>query len=141
MGISWLFAHIYELHQHREESYPHTICLKHKVFWWKKFEVKYVEDRFSKWKILGYVSKPIAKTGPSQPPLKTPEKKTSQLSTPSSSASKQEKLKYKKQLLEALSSLGSDSDEEEAVSSQINCYALQMAQDPAENEDFGFDSP
>ena len=48
MGISWIFAHVYELHQHHEESYPKTICLKFKVFWWKKFEVKYVEDRFNK---------------------------------------------------------------------------------------------
>nr|KYP41501.1 polyprotein [Cajanus cajan] len=53
MGISWLLAHLVEIHQHKEETYPKTICRKTKVFWWKKFEVKYVEERFQKWKTLG----------------------------------------------------------------------------------------
>ena len=92
---------------------------------------------------MGHVTKPIARPGPIQPTLKTPEKKNSTLSIPSSSASKKEKTAFKKHLLEALSSLGSDTEEEEeeAVSSQVNCYAIQMAQNPEDNEDFDFDSP
>ena len=138
MGISWLFAHVFELHQHREESYPKTICLKFKVFWWKKYEVKYAEDRFQKWKTLGHVSRPIPNRN--QPTMKTPEQKQKTLNIPSSSSSREEKVKFKKSLLEALSTLGSDSEEEEAASAQEDCYAIQMAQNPIEDEEFDLDS-
>nr|KYP75455.1 polyprotein [Cajanus cajan] len=130
MGISWLLAHILEVHQHKEESYPKTICRKTKVFWWKKFEVKYVEERFQKWKISGLqTSRPKA-----QPQLKIGESLTVE-NLEKLPSSKEEKSLLKKKLLEALSSLGSDSEEEEEVE---DCYAIQMAQNPEEDEELDF---
>ena len=71
--------------------------------------------------------------------MKTPEQKQKTLNIPSSNSSKKEKEKFKKSLLEALSSLGSDS-EEEAASAQEDCYAIQMAQNPEEDEEIDLDS-
>ena len=94
---------------------------------------------FKDGKLLGHISRPIPNKN--QPTMKTPEQKQKTLNIPSSSSSKEEKVKFKKSFLEALSTLGSDSEEEEAASAQEDCYAIQMAQNPAEDEDFGFDSP
>nr|KYP44595.1 polyprotein [Cajanus cajan] len=130
MGISWLMAHLLEIHQHKEETYPKTICRKTKVFWWKKFEVKYVEDRFQKWKTMGLQTSSYKV----QPKLKIGESLTSE-NLEKISSSKEEKTLLKKKLMEALSSLGSDSEDEEEVE---DCYAIQMAQKPEEDEEIDF---
>jgi len=46
MSVSWLCQHIYELHQHKPAPFPKILCLKVKIFWWKKFQVQYLEEKF-----------------------------------------------------------------------------------------------
>jgi len=97
MGVSWLCQHVYEFHQHKPTPFPQHLCIKVKVFWWKKFQISFLEDKFRQWK-----NKSLTPS--------TPQKKEKALSLTGKSKSE-----MRTALLQALSSLGSDDDDEELL--------------------------
>ena len=50
MGIGWIAQHMLELHQHRPAPFPQHLCVKVKITWWKRFDVKFLEEKFRNWK-------------------------------------------------------------------------------------------
>ncbi|KAL9298312.1 hypothetical protein ACSQ67_024208 [Phaseolus vulgaris] len=79
---------------HKPTPFPQHLCLKVKVFWWKKFQISYLEDKYRQWK-----NKSLTPT--------TPQKKEKALAIAGKS-----KGEMRAALLQALSSLGSDDEEE-----------------------------
>ena len=106
MGVGWICQHIMELHQHRPVPFPQHLCLKIKVTWWKRFDIKFLEEKFRNWK-----NKSIA---PPSTPKKLVRPPTEKLKLKGKS-----KAEIRATLLEALSSLDSEEEEEE-VNEEIN---------------------
>jgi len=50
MGVGWIWQHVFETHQHRPSPFPQHLCLKIKVSWWKRFDIKFLEEKFRNWK-------------------------------------------------------------------------------------------
>jgi len=100
MGVGWIAQHMLELHQHRPVPFPQHLCLKIKVTWWKRFDIKFLEEKFRNWK-----NRSIA-------PPHTP-KKLAQPPREKLKLKGKSKAEIRATLLEALSSLDSDEDEEE----------------------------
>jgi len=100
MGIGWIAQHMLELHQHRPAPFPQHLCVKVKITWWKRFDVKFLEEKFRNWK-----NKSIA-------PPRTP-KKLVQPVKENLKLKGKSKAEIRVALLEALSSLDSDEEEEE----------------------------
>jgi len=76
------------------------LCLKIKVTWWKRFDVKFLEEKFRNWKNRSIAPPPTPKK------LAQPTKEKLKLKGKS-------KAEIRATLLEALSSLDSDEEEEE----------------------------
>jgi len=118
MSVSWLCQHIYELHQHKPAPFPKTLCLKMKVFWGKKFQVQYLEEKFRTWK-----NKSLN--------LATPQKKNEVMSGLRLKLKGKSKGDIKASLLQALSSY--DSSEEEELDdhpffkNEDDCYGIDLS--------------
>jgi len=119
MGIGWIYQHVLEIHQHKPVPFPRHLCVKIKISWWKKFDIKFLEEKFPRWK-----------NGPITSPI-TPEKQAYQKKLARQLKGKS-KAEIRATLMEALSSLGSDEEDEEEESSSNPFY---------QNEDdyFGLD--
>jgi len=46
---------MYEIHPHKSTPFPKHLCLKIKIVLWKQFDIKFLEEKFKKWKTISLV--------------------------------------------------------------------------------------